>query len=159
MAGFRNANTWLFHRIKRWDKGKRRMTIEQGRPLVFLSTFVRCQLLPRLTCCLGDGFRASLPSLSVLPGYCDCVNRLPLLPGLNERLLRLPSGCKEITRWWQLCNGSAGQMTATMNASQCFKRVFEQSQMPSICARISSPLRLVQSWMKDAPHPSGQKLI
>lgn len=95
------ANTWLFHKIKRWDEGKRRITTEQGRPLVFLSPLlllIRCQLLPRLTDCLDDGLRASLLSLSVLPGYCDCVNRLPLLPGLNESLLRLPSGCEEMTK-------------------------------------------------------------
>lgn len=75
--------------------------MEQGRPLFILSPLlllVRCQLLPRPTGCLGDGLRASLPSLSVLPGYCDCVNRLPLLPGLNEILLRLPSGCEEMMR-------------------------------------------------------------
>lgn len=74
--------------------------MEQSRPLVFHSLLLLLnsrQLLPRLTSCLDDGLRASLPSLSDLPGSCDCVNRLPSFPGLNRRLLRLSFGCKEMT--------------------------------------------------------------
>lgn len=75
--------------------------MEQSRPLVFQSHLLllnSCQLLPRLTSCLDGGLRARLTSLSVLPGSCDRVNRLPFLPGLNRSLLRLPSGCEEMTR-------------------------------------------------------------
>lgn len=71
--------------------------MEKSRPLVFLSLLlllISYQLLPWMTSCLGDGLRTRLPSLSVLPGSCDCVNRLPLLPGLKRSLLRLPSGCE-----------------------------------------------------------------
>lgn len=69
-------------------------------------------LLPRLTDCLGYGVPASLPSLIVPPGCFDRVNRLPFLPGPTESLLTLTSGCEEMTRWWQLRNGCAGEMTA-----------------------------------------------
>lgn len=125
---FQPKNTCLFHIIRWWDKWKRRVTKQQSRPLVFLSPLllllIRCQLLPRLTVCLDDGLRAILHNVGVLPGHCYCANRLPGLPGLNKRLLRLFSGCKETMRRWWLCNGCAGEMTATVNASQCFKRVF-----------------------------------
>lgn len=73
--------------------------MEQCRPLVLLSPLlllIRWQLLPRLTGRLGDGLRGSLPGLIVL--YCDCVNRLHFLPGLNESLPRVPCGCEEMTR-------------------------------------------------------------
>lgn len=126
-SGFRlqPKNTCVFHIIRRWDKWKRRVTKEQCRPLVCLSPLlIRCQLLPRLTGCLGDGLRASLLSLGVLPGHCYCANRMTGLPGLNRRLLRLHSGCKEMMRRWWLCNGCAGEMTATVNASQYFNCVF-----------------------------------
>lgn len=78
---------------------------------------------PSLTDCLGDGLRAGLPSLSVLPGFCDCVNRLPLLKRLNERLF---SGCEQMTGSQQLCNSFAGEIMVTVKASQRFKYVFDQ---------------------------------
>lgn len=159
-ASIRCENTWLFCKIKRWDKGKRRISPEQGRPLVLFSPLlllVRRQLLPWLTDCLGDGLRASLPSPSALPW--DCGNRLPLL--LNGNLLRLPPGCEEMTEWWLLCKGFAGRDDGHCDASQCFKRVLDQSRCQAVIRDScnSSKLRLVESWMEDASHPSQREQV
>lgn len=75
--------------------------MEQSKPFVFRSLLLllmSCQLLPWLTSCLGDGLRVLQPRVRVLPGLCDSVNRLALLPGLKRSLIRLISDYEE-KRW------------------------------------------------------------
>lgn len=68
--------------------------IQKNKPFIFRSLLVIViarQILPRLTDCLDNGLRTSSPSLRA--------NSTPLLfPGLSEILLKLPSGCEDMTR-------------------------------------------------------------
>lgn len=75
--------------------------MEQIKPFVFRSLLLllmSCQLLPWLTGCLGDALIASQPRVRLLPGLCDSVKRLALVPGLKRSLIRLISDYKE-KRW------------------------------------------------------------